>query len=345
MGEFDYGADKFFVPLTIDSSNQDIVIHEDPDDDGTYENQSTISISEGDYFNHSTGSGLSPDGNAGLLSAIETAINADGTLDGTYVIEAATPPMGALSPTYGNELTNSGIVIKETSPIPWKLVLSDANWTLPNKWLGFEVCTAVSDRTSTLDSGAHEIPSPFSLWGQWQVHTLVGDKASDKTSRDVQSMRASSDDMEQARVQKYNTITVRNFEYEVVPGAMARQNRGHDQGSAIMARIPWDDTLCVDPYGDVHNAWEDLFYLMTEPNTSTGNLVDVMAVYDTGDDSNAHSVDTGADDKSVEVLRFRAEGGSDNFSDPSEYWSKKRHGELYKIQWQMQVIDSYSYRQ
>lgn len=344
MGEFDYSIDKHFWEFYLDSTEDDVVIREDTDGDGTAENTDTISIGAGWYYNHNTSTSAAATTNQGLLRQFIAALNNSSTLTGNYAVNAQTPPTHSYTGT--NSLTDAGIQIVESSGNinGWfELDIADSSWTLDPRYLGFpNPSNSYTAQSSAAGDSKNTLNSPYSLWAQWQVHNLVRDAASDKRKRTITDTRTSSGDSEQARGQKLNQYDVRRFEYEILPGAMVRKDRGHDEGSAKLAKVGWDSSLqyANRVWGEVHNAWADLFEMMVTPRQDNGELRSVIVLHDT----TGHELRTGSE--LMDRVRLRKEGSNSDMMDPNDFWeTQEPMGELHSVEYETQIIESWNYRQ
>lgn len=342
MGEFDYSTDKHFWQFHLSDGERSLAVTEDADGDGSPENAVNFQIASGFYLNHRSTSSAAPLGNTGLLKAIEDQMNNQGGLDGTYEIVEQTPPTHSYSAT--NELTDAGIRIKETSGNVggyFRMKFTDANWNLDIRFLGWPSTDSPFFAESTTENGKEVLDSPFSLYGQWQVNALVLNAASDKRGRTITDRRTSSGDAEASRAQKFNEYDVRRFMYQVVPGAMVRQGRGHDEGSAKLARVGWDssNTYSSRNIGEVHNNWATLFNKMVSPKHDDGKPRNIVVLHD----ETSHKL--GTNNQSIEHYRMRNEGNSE-LADPSDFWNTQSNmGEFYELEWEGQIIENWRYRQ
>jgi len=338
MGEFRYDIDKHFWEVYLPTSANDLVVEEDTTGDGNFDTSVILTIPSGHYFNHLSGSPVSADGRDGLLLELEQQLNNSGTLTGTYNVVAQTPTLPYKSAN--NQLPKSGITIKETSDSPNKFALDflNNNTTINQRYFGF-VSNLQQVEAQTVTGGS-EIVSPFSVWGQWQVSNVVRNAASDKTEAEVNEHHSSTGDAPNARVQNLREFEIRKFAYPAVFGALVRRNRGHDQGSAKTAHIPWYSPGGV-PLGDINNAWADFFRFMATPHRTTGRPRDAMVVHDTGD--TGHTLNKS--DDQIERYRLRVDGNRSN-QDPSDYWdTRSATGEMYDLEWEAQILENFGYRQ
>jgi len=334
MSEFDYGPDFFFTPIVVTSANNTIVI-EELDSGGATLQSDDISISEGRYWNHLTPSSTSPDNQDGLLRAIQEALNSGtNALSGFYSISENTPA--------SSDLPYSGISIDVDGVADVNIRDDSSSSTMDVRWLGFAPDTVPSSTDGILDS-------PYSLQGQFQSSNIIGGIASKKWREPMKAVAASSDDASHARGQVLAQFDVRTFVYEGIQGAVVRKGRAHDQGSAQNIALPWYGAGNVpfdsfseyntEPYGDIHNHFEHLFDVMTSPGE--GNMfAQVVVLYDGADQSDSMQWD----EHEVERCRLRITG--DQGGELSQYVSPQRmKGEYYKLEFTLQVIDDWGYRQ
>lgn len=346
MGEFDYDIDKHFWQFYLGSGERTIVVEEDTDGDGTVENSAQLTLGQGLYLNTITTATAAPFSRKGLLKEVEDQLNNSSTLSGSYSISAQTPPSHDLS--HNNALTDAGIRIGENSGnvSGWFRINRNSNWTLNPRYLGWpDTSQNYTDQSEKGPEGNSNIlNSPFSLLGQWQVHNLVRDAASDKRDRTVSDTRVSSGDAEQSRAQKFNEYPVRKFKYEILPGAMVREGRGHDKGSAKVAKTGWispdSSTYSNRAWGENQNAWETLFLRMVEPRRSDGELRNVIVLHD----DTGHELRTS--NETMEHVRIRKEGSNSDLMDPGDFWdTTEPMGELHTVEWEVQRLNAWTYRQ
>jgi len=339
MGEFDYGPDCLYFPLVIDSTNKKLTIKEFDSDNNVLQ-QDTISLDENRYWNHNTDATNSPDLQDGLLHHIKEKMNGSPSLNGSYAITPVTPT--------GSEITNSGIIIFNgvTTFDHFGLDFTpggSAATTFPPEYLGFSTETDLA----TSGTGGQTLYSPFSVYGQYRPWNVIDGIATKKKRDPMRLVASSSDDASHARGQVLGEFDVRPFEFQSVYGGVVYKNRAHDQGSAKVARLPWydsnsipfDDTGSSTPYGDVHNAFEDLYVAMTTPGE--GNLFSkIVVLYDEADTSDG--MDWGSHE--VERCRIRMNGEQDG--NWNSYITQQRmQGDYYQVKFELQIIDDWGYRQ
>lgn len=317
MGNFDFGVDKAFAPVLLETSNNTMVV-----------NGTAFNIPTGRYWNYSGSSAHNPGSKEGLIDRIEQEMNSH--LTDSYTLVSATPP--------GSALINSGLEFQNDDVNTFTFNFTDSNFTLDPRLLGFSGQEDIaSDSPEDPD-----IKSKYSLWRVWQSHNLLGGIASKKERIPHKTAKRSGDDQSRARTQTLNQYDTRKFKYEYVLGAIVKENRADDEGSAANPPVPWRSASSFSgslnrDYGDTHNAFEALWDWMTQPGAE-GRPAQIVWMHDEGD--------TGQylPDKDKEFLRFR--GPDEGLDHPNElYEMRHTHGEIYDIEFEMQIISEEGYRQ
>lgn len=218
------GPDRYYYPVTI--FNGTVAITE-----GGTTRSETVSV--GDWFVHlGDGSGSF---DAGLLSAIETAVNT-AAVDNTYEVQAQTPT--------GYPIDQCGVRLERVSGsanFGWDFT---ATGSIPPEIVGYQPsATNPTTTTGTLES-------PRSAIGIWDPHNAFssGDTPWSRSYSEQKILEESSSDITRAhQVQLGEVQHTRTVEYEAIRDAFVYRGLADDADYADPAGLP---------LGDDHNCWQ-----------------------------------------------------------------------------------------
>ena len=248
-----YTPDTYLTPIVIDSTNNVLVVTEDP---GGTPTVITITVDAGTYYMHDDSSYHAS--RKGLLYTIKTLLN-DGTTAGlgtvtgtsanTYAWEVATP-------SSSTGLTNNGLKLKSTTSTDYEITWTGATTMLP-EWFG-GVTAAFDDASVT--SGSDEIIT----WARATRYRMctrdILDISGTGTGGAVDKRKHHYKDVEWSSQRPSDSVAVvwdegyyREIVYEDVPGVEVHQSRANESEYAGTVGRATGDTRAI-----WYDVWDSL---------------------------------------------------------------------------------------
>lgn len=264
-----YTPDTFYCPITIDSTNNVIVITEDP---GGTPTVITVTVDAGTYYLHDDSSFHATA--KGLLHTIKTLLNSGttaglGTRSGT---PANTYAWSVATPSSSTGLTNNGLKLSSTTSTDYEITWTGATTMLP-EWFG-GVTAAFDDASVT--SGGDEIIT----WARATRYRMctrdILDISGGGTGCAVTKIRTYYKDVRWSSQRPSDSVAVvwdegyfRDIVYEDVPGVeVYRERSGESEWAGTTDRATgdgnatwydvWDALAVGGTVLVVHNSTSDL---------------------------------------------------------------------------------------
>jgi len=226
----DYGTDRIFYPIIIDSTNNQIVFQEDST---VY----TFTIDEGVYWAHRANATDYPS----LYLEIEGKLNAQ-SVTGNYEFFAYTLP--------GDDFEYSSLELRDTSAsgVSFSWNFGDPNFTFPPGPLGFN---RDRDNIASSTKNSDSLFSLKSILGQW----ISPKQAAYKTRQNRERQIFRSDAGPNAVVHSWTpTAETRVSKYFKIHAAHVYRYRALDATAADEAGLTDNDTN--NAFEDVVEAWQ-----------------------------------------------------------------------------------------
>lgn len=298
-----YTHERWLYKVTIDTSNQSIVISEDGG------GAVVVNITAGDYYVHT--------GSSGLLGVIASALNASGSLSGTYSFEPTTP-------TLTNALGRCGIRMR-VSGLSTSLSVTLAGGgsvTQPNmaQILGLGTDKAGGVFAGVADGADFILDSRYTYAGSWVPY----ERRTQYTPHPSGIAFASSEYAERLDfyVMDYGERRHRTFEYEYLPSTRVYYGRANLFAYAAEA----EEALC-----DTMNAFELLWRRLRR-----GERVYVTE-YDAGVGLDLAEPDTSSSSSSSDLLAFDTVESAQAMA--SYVQEMRRAGEFYRVSGRLVVVE------
>jgi len=250
MGDPYTAYDRYLWSVDITTSDNQIVITESGG------SAVAVTISADTYWAHNDDDTDST--YPGLFKALEDALNASGSLSGTYTLESQTPT--------GSSLEGSGLRINST--VDFTLNFTDTStdtsgWTLDPRLLGWP---EGQESDSDVSSSSTIADSPLSYYTSW----VVPDAANDLRPSPISAQASSSPDASRAFTLRWDANTMVNAHYMHLEGAHIFSSRATEAGEASFAGLPADDE---------HNALRDLWERCRDLTGPSDTTSDILAVF------------------------------------------------------------------
>jgi len=171
-----YTQDKFLARFNVPSDARSFVVRQSSTD---YQ----VSITAGNYFGHDELSATHP----GFWYAVVAALNAHGSLSGTWSVSAA-------SPTLSSGMTNGGVRLACTAA--FSLSFAHASWTMDKGLFGYPSNSVVTPTTvnGVFAGGTYGATMPYTRSTDWLCRPEAKDRAvTDKRSFPIVPKLVSSD--------------------------------------------------------------------------------------------------------------------------------------------------------
>lgn len=253
-----YGPDILLPPILIDSTNQRIVVTEDPNGTPSTFSASistTAALAAGAQYYGFRDSGGNIWDPAEIISnsrrtldakpiytAIADKLTADSPNGWTYSVESATPA--------GSSLVNSGLKLVADSNLEFRLDFADGAFDMDPRLFGWGEGHSSNEVSSDpASTGDPELTGPYSRYYCWQSPTAAYDKRHEEKHRAFQSSQRG----DAYRWRWKEPELKREVKYRAVAGAHVwPDDRADRQDEADRAGLP---------LGDANNALKQLFEL------------------------------------------------------------------------------------
>lgn len=310
-----YNVDTWLTPITIDSTNNVIVVTEDPSGSPTV---ITITIDAGTYYLHDDSSFHAT--KKGLLYTIKTLLN-DGTTAGLGTVtgsSANTYSWSAQTPTTSTGLANNGLRLTAASTATvWEVTWTGAT-TLDAHLFGSILSSPIVDDTSSNSGGDQVFTWPHATKHRMVTRDLGDGHAVDKRRVPYKDVRWSSQRPSDSVAVVWDEGYFRIMRYEDVPGVEVYEERASE--------AEWAGTTGRGT-GDTKAVWFDVWDAL-----SVGG--DVIIVHDSASDLQVDTHD-------YEVVRLWEVTPWDQFAQQQQL-----SGDYYTIEvavWASPSASSYSH--
>lgn len=239
-----YAADTWLSPVVLDSTNNVIVVTQDPGGGGEAVIICTLDV--GTYYLHDD-SGFHAT-KKGLLYAIQKLLN-DGTTAGVGSVSGSPTYLYSWecsTPTGSAGLTNNGLILRATAPAAdFEISWTHASTTLDAQLLGEPLSTPILDTGSATDTADQIIEFAQATRHRMVTRDMGTGEAVDKRKTHYKDVRFSSQRPSDSVAVVWDEGYYRVIRYEDVPGVEVHDTRANDADWAGITGRATGDTQAV----------------------------------------------------------------------------------------------------